>query len=263
VTRLLYSNFSFYFTKKFCMKIYKPTSPGRRDMTGLDYRALLSGDTPHKPLLNGRSRGNGRNNAGRISMRHKGGGVKRTYRDIDFTFNKRDIPATITTIEYDPYRSAFVGIALYKDGERRYVVLPRGVKVGAQMIVSESAPITLGNRVPLKAVPVGTFVYNVEVRKVQDTCWASIGQASNEDYYLINYGKAGRNRKRGIRPTVRGTAMNPVDHPHGGGEGKQGRGLKRAKSLWGKPTGKGQKTRRPKKYSNVFVVTRRKVGKSK
>jgi large subunit ribosomal protein L2 len=295
---LLYSNFSFYFTKKFCMKIYKPTSPGRRDMTGLDYRALLSGDTPHKPLLNGRSRGNGRNNAGRISMRHKGGGVKRTYRDIDFTFNKRDIPATITTIEYDPYRSAFVGIALYKDGERRYVVLPRGVKVGAQMIVSESAPITLGNRVPLKAVPVGTFVYNVElkpgaggviarsagnfaevvahdsgstllkmpsseVRKVQDTCWASIGQASNEDYYLINYGKAGRNRKRGIRPTVRGTAMNPVDHPHGGGEGKQGRGLKRAKSLWGKPTGKGQKTRRPKKYSNVFVVTRRKVGKSK
>jgi large subunit ribosomal protein L2 len=280
------------------MKHYKPTSPGRRNMTGLDYRTLLSGDAPSKALTKGRARGAGRNNVGRITMRHKGGGVKRTYRDIDFVYNKKNVPARIETIEYDPYRSAFIGIALYKDGERRYVIVPRGVSVGMEFTVSEQAPITLGNRVPLKIVPVGTFVYNIEgkpnaggsiarsagnfaevvahdsgmtllkmpsteIRKVQDTCWATIGQASNEDYYLVNYGKAGRNRKRGIRPTVRGTAMNPVDHPHGGGEGKQGRGLKRAKSLWGKPTGKGQKTRRPKKYSNVFVVSRRKVGKSK
>lgn len=280
------------------MKFYKPTSPGRRNMTGLEYNELLSGHAPHKPLTKGRKRDVGRNNVGRITIRHKGGGVKRTFRDIDFTFNKKNVPARIETIEYDPNRSAFIGIALYADGERRYVLVPRGVKPGHQFIVGEAAPITLGNRVPLKTVPVGTFVYNVEfkpgaggviarsagamvevvahdagmtllkmpsteVRKVSDNCWATVGQASNEDYYLVNYGKAGRNRKRGIRPTVRGTVMNPVDHPHGGGEGRQGRGLKRAKSLWGKPTGKGQKTRTPKKYSNVFVVTRRKVGKKR
>lgn len=280
------------------MKHYKPTSPGRRGMTSLPYRELLSGDKPHKPLMKGRKRDVGRNNAGRITIRHKGGGVKRSYRDVDFMYNKYNIEATIETIEYDPNRSGFIGLALFKDGERRYVLVPRSMKVGSTFTVSDSVPVTTGNRLPLGKMPVGTFVYNVEmkpkggaklvraagnfaqvighdagfafvklpsteVRRVLDTCWATVGEVSNPDYRLVNIGKAGRARKMGIRPTVRGTAMNPVDHPHGGGEGKQGRGLRRAKSLWGKPTGKGQKTRAPKKYSNVFVVSRRVVGKKK
>ena len=231
-------------------------------------------------------------------MRHRGGGHKKLFRDVDFKFNKKDIPARISTIEYDPMRSAFIGLAIYRDGEKRYVVLPRHMKVDDTFIVSEKAPVTLGNRLPLKNIPVGTFVFNIEIkpgaggvmvrsagnfaevvaqdagythlkmpsteiRRVIDTAWASIGEASNEEHRLVNLGKAGRSRWMGIRPTVRGTAMNPVDHPHGGGEGKQGRGLRRAKTLWGKPSGKGQKTRSPKKYSNVFVVSRRKVGKRK
>jgi large subunit ribosomal protein L2 len=280
------------------MKHYKPTSPGRRGMTSLPYRELLSGDTPHKALMKGRKRDVGRNNAGRITMRHKGGGVKKTFRYVDFMYNKYNIPATIETIEYDPNRSGFISLALFKDGERRYVLVPRSVKVGDTFIVSDSATVTTANRLPLQKMPVGTYVYNVEmkpkggaklvraagnfaqvighdagftfvklpsteVRRVLDTCWATVGEVSNPDYRLVNIGKAGRARKMGHRPKVRGTAMNPVDHPHGGGEGKQGRGLKRAKSLWGKPTGKGQKTRTPKKYSNVFVVSRRVVGKNK
>jgi len=219
-------------------------------------------------------------------------------RAVDFVYDKRDIPAKIETVEYDPGRSAFVGLALYADGERRYVVLPKSVAVDSTFLVSENAPLTPGNRLPLGKIPVGTFVYNIElspragavlvrsagvnaeviahdagyaqiklpsseVRRVSDLCWASVGAVGNEEYNLVNLGKAGRSRWLGKRPTVRGTAMNPVDHPHGGGEGKQGRGLKRAKSLWGKPTGKGQKTRTPKKYSNVFIVSRRKVGKRK
>jgi large subunit ribosomal protein L2 len=245
--------------------------------------------------MKGGKKGVGRNNAGRITMRHRGGGAKSSYRFVDFTYDKKDVPATVETIEYDPYRSGFISRVLYKDGERRYILVPRGVKVGDTFIVSETAPMTLANRLPLAKFAVGTFVYNIEikpgkggaiarsagnfgevigqdqgftfikmpsseVRKIVDTCWASVGEVSNQDYHLVNYGKAGRNRHRGIRPTVRGTAMNPVDHPHGGGEGKQGRGLRRAKSLWGRPIGKGQKTRTPKKYSNVFIVTRRKVG---
>ncbi|MFM2414825.1 MAG: hypothetical protein RI911_518 [Candidatus Parcubacteria bacterium] len=280
------------------MKHYKPTSPGRRGMTSLPYRELLSGDSPHKPLMKGRKRDVGRNNAGRITIRHKGGGVKRIFRNVDFMYNKYNIDAKIETIEYDPNRSGFIGLALFKDGERRYVLVPRTMGVGSTFTVSENATVTTGNRLPLIKMPVGTFVYNVEmkpkggaklvrsagtfaqvighdagfvflklpsteVRRVLDTCWATVGEVSNPDYRLVNIGKAGRARKMGIRPTVRGTAMNPVDHPHGGGEGKQGRGLKRAKSMWGKPTGKGQKTRTPKKYSNVFVVSRRVVGKKK
>ena len=267
-------------------------------MTTLPYREILSGDTPHKPLLKKKSSQAGRNSFGRITTRHQGGGHKKRFRDIDFSYNKKEIPAKIETVEYDPFRSAFIGLARYRDGERRYVILPKEVKVGGSFMVSENAPLTPGNRLPLGKVPVGTFVYNIElspgagailvrsagnfaevvahdagyaqiklpsteIRKVSDLCWANVGAVGNEEYNLVVIGKAGRSRWMGIRPTVRGTAMNPVDHPHGGGEGKQGRGLRRAKSAWGKPTGKGQKTRTPKKYSNVFIISRRKIGKKK
>lgn len=265
-------------------------------MTRLNYRKLLSGDKPTKPLVLGYKRSVGRNNQGRITMRHKGGGHKRKYRMVDFVFDKKDIPARIATIEYDPFRSAFIGLAVYRDGAKRYAVVPQGMKVGDTFVVSETAPVKIGNRLPLGKLPVGTFVYNIEikpgegarlarsagnyaeivaqdagythlkmpsteVRRIIATAWASVGEVSNEEHRLVNIGKAGRTRWMGVRPTVRGTAMNPVDHPHGGGEGRQGRGLRRAKSMWGKPTGKGQKSRRPKKYSNVFIVSRRRVGK--
>lgn len=280
------------------IKTYKPVTKSQRQHTSLDYRSLLSGHRPHKPLTKGKRSTGGRNSHGRITTRHHGGGHKKAYRQVDFFFDKKDIPARIFTIEYDPYRSGFIALAVYADGEKRYILVPQKVKVGDTFIVSQNAPISLGNRLPLGKIPVGTFVYNIElkpgnggkiarsagnyceviaqdagythlkmpsteVRRIIDTAWASVGEVSNEEYRLINLGKAGRSRWLGIRPTVRGTAMNPVDHPHGGGEGRQGRGLRRAKSMWGKPTGKGQKSRRPKKYSNVFIVSRRKVGKRK
>lgn len=267
-------------------------------MTTLPYRELLSGDRPMKQLMKGKKSQGGRNAFGRITTRHQGGGHKQKYRQVDFQYNKKNIPAKIETIEYDPFRSAFIARALYQDGERRYVLVPKNMKVGDVFTVSEDAPIKSGNRMPLGKIPVGTFVYNIElkagagailvrsagnyaevvahdagyaqvklpsteIRRVSDLCWASVGAVGNEEYNLVNLGKAGRSRWLGIRPTVRGTAMNPVDHPHGGGEGRQGRGLRRAKSMWGKPTGKGQKTRTPKKYSNVFIVSRRKVGKKR
>jgi len=273
------------------MKSYNPTSPSRRSMTVLLYRELLSHDAPKKSLTYGRKRAVGRNNFGRITVRHKGGGHKRRFREIDFNYDKVGIEAKIETIEYDPNRSGFIGLALYRDGARRYVLLPSALKVGDRFIVSEEAPLTPGNRLPLKKIPVGTFIYNIElqprggaklvrsagsfaqvlsndagytsirlpsseVRKVIETAWASIGLVSNEEEKLVSLGKAGRSRWLGIRPTVRGSAMNPVDHPYGGGEGRQGRGTKRPKTMWGKVTG-GRKTRRAKKYSNHFVVTRR------
>jgi large subunit ribosomal protein L2 len=219
-------------------------------------------------------------------------------RDVDFSYGKRDIPGTVKSVEYDPSRSGFIGLVAYRDGERRYTLLPKESKMGNTIIASVNAPIAIGNALPLKKIPVGTFVYNIEVkpqggakvarsagvfaqviandanythikmpsseiRKIHEECFATIGQVSNDEHWLINSGKAGRSRWLGIRPTVRGTAQNPVDHPYGGGEGRQGRGLRRLKTRWGKPAGKGQKTRSPKKYSNVFVVTRRKVGKAK
>lgn len=280
------------------MKTYRPTTDSRRFMTTLPYKELLSGDEPHKPLLAKKGSRGGRNNAGRITMRHQGGGHKRRLRAIDFAYDKKNIPATIETVEYDPFRSAFIGLALYRDGERRYVILPKEVKVGSTFIVAEDAPLMQGNRLPLGSIPVGTQVYNIEiapgtgaslvrsagsyaevvahdagyaqiklpsteVRKISDLAWASVGAVGNEEYNLVSIGKAGRARWMGVRPTVRGSAMNPVDHPHGGGEGRQGRGLRRAKTKWGKPSGKGQKTRTPKKYSNVFIVSRRKVGKKR
>lgn len=280
------------------MKTYKPTSASRRSMTGIDYKKVLSGDKPMKSLMSSKKNQAGRNNAGRISVRHQGGGHKRRLRDIDFKYDKKDIPARVETIEYDPYRTGFISRIVFADGARRYVLAPKDVKVGDIFLVSEDAPIKPGNRTSLGRIPSGTFVYNVElklgagarmarsagnyaevvahdagytqlklpsteIRRISDACFASIGAVSNEESRLVNYGKAGRSRWKGIRPTVRGTAMNPVDHPHGGGEGRQGRGLRRAKSMWGKPTGKGQKTRTPKKYSNVFIVSRRKVGKKR
>lgn len=278
------------------MKKYKPTTKSRRHMSGINYRQVLTKASPEKSLTKGFKRAMGRNNTGRITTRHKGGGHKRLFRDIDFSFDKYDIPFVVKSVEYDPNRSGFIGLVAYKDGEKRYVLLHNTAKVGESYIVSEKAPQTPGNRLPLREITVGTFIYNVElkykggaklarsggdyaevlakdggyvdiklpsseVRKVPANAWATIGEVSNNENRLVNLGKAGRSRWLGIRPTVRGTAMNPVDHPHGGGEGRQGRGRRRAISIYGKPTGKGQKSRRRKKYSNKFIVKRRKVGK--
>ncbi|MEK7113673.1 MAG: 50S ribosomal protein L2 [Patescibacteria group bacterium] len=279
------------------MKTYRPTTKSRRQMSHVPYKELLTHTEPTKSLTFGFRRSVGRNSAGRITVRHKGAGHKRLYRDVDFLYDKKDIPAKIISIEYDPNRSAFIGLAVYKDGEKRYVVVPKDFKVGGAFIISEKAELAPGNRLPLRNIPVGTFVYNVEIkpkggakisrsagifaqvvanadgftnlkmpsseiRKIDENSWASIGTVSNEEHHLENYGKAGRSRWKGIRPTVRGTAMNPVDHPYGGGEGRQGRGTKRPKTMWGKVTG-GRKTRTPKKYSNLFIVSRRKTGKNR
>ncbi|HEY4518089.1 MAG TPA: 50S ribosomal protein L2 [Candidatus Paceibacterota bacterium] len=280
------------------MKTYKPTSKSRRGMTVVHYRSLLSGHSPHKALVKGGKRFQGKATWGRITVRHQGGGHKQLFRDVDFVYDKKDIPARIESVEYDPGRSGFISLACYADGVRRYVLTPVSMKVGDKFSVSEKAEIKVGNRLPLSKIPTGTFVYNIEiepaggaklvrsagvfaevlardggfvnlrlpsteVRKVDENSWASIGSVSNPENMLTNYGKAGRSRWKGIRPTVRGSAMNPVDHPYGGGEGRQGRGTKRAKTRWGKPSGKGQKTRHPRKHSNVFIVSRRKVGKSR
>jgi large subunit ribosomal protein L2 len=278
------------------MKHYRPYTKSRRNMTTLPYKELLSGDRPMKSLLKGGTKRAGRNAFGRVTTRHQGGGHKKRMRNVDFMYDKKNIPARVETVEYDPYRTGFVARVCYADGERRYILAPKDLRVGTSFTVSETAKIEVGNRLPLGKLPTGTFVYNIEIRpgagaklvrsagnyaeviahdggfaqvklpsteirRVSDNAWASIGAVGNENSRLVKLGKAGRSRWKGIRPTVRGTAMNPVDHPHGGGEGRQGRGLRRAKSAWGKPTGKGQKTRTPKKYSNSFIVSRRKVGK--
>lgn len=278
------------------MKIYKPTTPGRRGMSVVSYKDHLTASKPHKALTRGRKRDVGRNSSGRLTSRHKGSGHKRRYREIDFKYNKFDIEAKIETIEYDPNRTAFIALVCYLDGERRYIVASRSMKVGDKFIVSKTAKVSLGNRLPLKEIPVGTSVYNVEIkegngakiarsagnaaeliahdggyatlkmpssetRKVAIGAWATVGEVSNDEHKLVNLGKAGRSRWMGRRPTVRGAAMNAVDHPYGGGEGKAGRGHRRARTKWGKPSGKGQKTRTPKKYSNDLIVRRRKVGK--
>ncbi|HEX7724169.1 MAG TPA: 50S ribosomal protein L2, partial [Candidatus Paceibacterota bacterium] len=278
------------------MKTYRPYTKSRRHMTTLPFKEYLTTNEPYKPLTLGFKRDVGRNAHGRITVRHKGAGHKKLYRLIDFLYEKRDIPAFIKTVEYDPFRTAYIGLVAYKDGTKRYVVLPKTMKVGQSFIVSDKAPIETGNRLPLKNIPVGTFIFNIEikpgsgaklvrsagsfaqvvandagythikmpsteVRKIHEDAWATIGAVSNEENRLVHIGKAGRSRWMGIRPTVRGTAQNPVDHPYGGGEQRQGRGLRRLKTRWGKPAGKGQKTRQPKKYSNVFRVTRRQPGR--
>ncbi|MEX0918378.1 MAG: 50S ribosomal protein L2 [Candidatus Paceibacterota bacterium] len=280
------------------MKIHKPTTPGRRGLRTVNYRQLLTVDTPLKSLTKGGKRAVGRNSQGRITTRHKGGGHKRRFRAIDFKYDKKDIPAKVESVEYDPNRSGFIGLVCYADGERRYVLLPQKLKVGDRLTVSDQAEVKVGNRLPLAKISSGTFVYNIEtrpeagaklvrsagvgaevlsndsgytilklpsgeIRKINDKAWASVGAVSNEEYRLINRGKAGRSRWLGIRPTVRGSAMNPVDHPHGGGEGRQGIGLRRGpKTRQGKQA-YGVKTRRSKKYSNKLIVADRRKTRRK
>lgn len=278
------------------MKKYKPTTASRRHMTTRSYKNVVTKSSPHKKLTKGVKRAVGRNSQGRITSRHRGGGHKRLYREIDFKMDKKDIPAKVETVEYDPNRSAYIALVCFVDGERRYVVAHKGMKVGDTFIASENAKPETGVRMPLGNIPIGLEVFNIEtkpgagaklirsagsaatilaqggtnthlkmpsseVRKIPSTAWATIGVVSNSEHQLLTVGKAGRSRWLGKRPTVRGNAMNPVDHPHGGGEGRQGRGHRRQRSIFGKPTGKGQKTRKPKKYSDSLVVSRRKVGK--
>lgn len=282
------------------MKKYKPTSPSRRSMTTIKYNDFLTTSTPNKKLTKGFKRAVGRNNAGRITTPHKGGGHKRLYRAVDFVYNKKDIPAKIETIEYDPNRTSFIALAVYADGERRYVVVPQSMKVGDKFVVGESVKIATGNRLPLMNIPVGTFIFNIElqfeagsrlvrsagnyaevvaqdvdakvtqiklpsseIRKVASNCWATVGTISNPENKLRSIGKAGRSRHMGIRPTVRGSAMNPVDHPHGGGEGKQGIGLRRGPKTRQGKLAYGVKTRKAKKYSNPMIVSRRKTKRNK
>lgn len=280
------------------MKKYKPTSAGRRDGSVIEYKKKLT-TTKSNPLksltIGGKSTG-GRNSYGRTTVLNRGGGNKRTYRLVDFKYNKKDIPAVVESVEYDPYRTGFIALVLFKDGERRYVLAPQTMVKGDDMIVSETAKPKVGNRLPLGNIPVGTMVFNVEIkpgagaklarsagnyaevvaqdngytlvkmpsseiRKIISSAWATIGAVSNEENRLVDLGKAGRARHRGIRPKTRGAAKNAVDHPHGGGEGKAPRGHRRARTKQGRPVGKGQKTRSPKKYSNKFIVTRRKPGR--
>lgn len=282
------------------MKKFKPTSPGQRGTAIVSYKNVLTATEPHKALVRGRKRHVGRNNTGRITTPHKGGGHKRLFREIDFSYNKKDIQAKLETVEYDPNRSGFVGVALYADGERRYVLVPQKMTAGDTFIVSETAKPSIGNRLPLRNIPVGSFVYNVElkadggaklargagiyaevvaqdadarvtqlkmpsteVRKVTSGAWATIGEVSNAEHKLRNLGKAGRSRHLGIRPTVRGSAMNAVDHPHGGGEGRQGIGLRRGPKTRQGKLAYGVKTRRAKKYSNPMIVSRRKTKRNK
>lgn len=280
------------------MKKYKPTSAGRRGMTVVSYSEVLTSkkNAPLKSLTKGRRSTGGRNSTGRTTNFYRGGGNKRTYREVDFVYNKKNIPAVVESVEYDPFRSGFIALVLYKDGERRYILAPKGMTKGDEFIVSETAKPKTGNRLPLGSIPVGTFVFNIEikpgagarmarsagsyaevvahdsgytlvkmpsteVRRIISTAWATIGTVSNEEYRLITLGKAGRARYRGRRPKTRGSARNAVDHPYGGGEGRAPRGHRHARTIQGRPTGKGQKTRSPKKYSNTFIVTRRKPGK--
>ena len=280
------------------IKKYKPTSPGRRDGSVVDYRKKLTTtkSNPLKSLTKGKRSTGGRNSSGRITTHYRGAGNKRTYRLIDFKYDKLEVPAKVETIEYDPNRSGFIALVCYLDGERRYILAPQKLAAGDMIVASATAKIQVGNRLPLSAIPVGTFVYNVEinpgagaklarsagntaevvaqdskyttlkmpsteVRKVLNTAWASIGSVSNEEYRLVSIGKAGRARHMGLRPKTRGAAKNAVDHPHGGGEGKSPRGHRRQRTKQGRPTGKGQKTRSPKKYSNKMIVLRRKLGK--
>ncbi len=275
------------------MRKYKPTSPARRQMEVIDWRAVaLTKNQPEKSLTRGFRRAVGRNAYGRITTRHKGGGVKRLWREVDFRYDKIDIPARVESVEYDPNRTSLVALILYRDGERRYVLVPQGVGVGREVMTSENAPLEIGNRLPLKKIPVGTAVYNIEiergggaklvrsaglsalvlakeheythirlpskeVRMLRSDNWASIGSLSRPEHRFMTIGKAGRGRHMGVRPTVRGSAMNPVDHPHGGGEGRALIGRRRGPATpWGKPA-RGVKTRKKRKKSDRFILSRR------
>ena len=272
------------------MKTYKPTSPARRQMSNVDYSAL-SKDAPERSLLTSLKKHAGRNSYGRITVRHHGGGNKVKYRIIDFKRNKLDVPATVTSIQYDPNRTAFIALLQYEDGEKAYIVCPEGLKVGDTVIAGATADIKPGNALPLESIPVGTVIHNIElypgkgaqlvrsagnsaqlmakengyaqvrlpsgeVRLVRLDCMAVIGVVSNADHANVSIGKAGRKRHMGVRPTVRGSVMNPCDHPHGGGEGKSPIGRSGPVTPWGKPT-LGYKTRSKKAKTDKFIVKRR------
>ena len=272
------------------IKKYKPTTPGRRDMTVTDY-SELSKVAPEKSLLEPLKKHSGRNNYGRITVRHRGGGNRRKYRIIDFKRNKVDMPAKVLTLEYDPNRTAHIALVQYEDGEKRYIIAPVGLKVGDTIEAGKGADIKPGNALPLANIPVGTFIHNVELypgkgaqlarsggvqaqlmakengfalirlpsgelRNVPQNCMATIGQVGNIDHENVNIGKAGRTRHLGIRPTVRGSVMNPCDHPHGGGEGKSPIGRPGPVTPWGKPA-LGYKTRATHNRSDKYIVKRR------
>ena len=272
------------------IKFYKPTTPGRRQMTVTDY-SELSKVAPEKSLLSVIKATAGRNNTGRITVRHRGGANRRKYRIIDFKRDVQGVPATVLTLEYDPNRSAHIALVQYEGGEKRYIIAPQGLKVGDVVMSGEGADIKPGNALPLTNIPVGTFVHNVELypgkgaqlaraagvmaqlmakegnyallrlpsgelRRVPVTCMATVGQVSNIDHENVSYGKAGRNRHKGWRPTVRGSVMNPCDHPHGGGEGKSPVGRPGPVTPWGKPA-LGYKTSDKHHRSDKYIVKRR------
>ena len=270
---------------------YNPTSPGRRGMSALANQELTK-KRPEKSLTNARSRSGGRNNSGRVTIRFRGGGHKRLYRSIDFRRDKNGISAKVSSIEYDPNRSARIALLHYSDGEKRYILSPDGLSVGDIVQSGPDADVRIGNALPLMSMPLGAVIHNVELRpgkggqlarsagasaqvmgregayvqirlmsgemrRVLGTCVATVGQVGNLDHANISIGKAGRSRWLGRRPHVRGVVMNPVDHPHGGGEGKAGQGNPHPVSPWGLPT-KGYKTRKKKKRSSRFIISRRK-----
>ena len=272
------------------IKTFKPTTNGRRDMTAITYEEITT-NKPEKSLLVKLNYKAGRNNSGSITVRHKGGAQGRQYRIVDFKRNKDNIPGKVATIEYDPYRSANIALINYVDGEKRYILAPNELKVGQVILSGEKVDVKIGNAMPIVNIPVGTVIHNIElhpghggqiarsagasaqilgreeryvlvrltsgeVRRILNECRATIGVVGNLDYSLVNIGKAGRTRHMGIRPTVRGSVMNPNDHPHGGGEGKCPVGRPSPMTPWGKPA-LGLKTRKHKKASNQLLVRRR------
>jgi len=273
------------------IKVFRPTSPGRRGMSGIVGEGLDK-KRPEKSLTEAQSQTGGRNNQGRITSRYRGGGHKQLYRIIDFKRNKLDVPAKVSTIEYDPNRSARIALLHYADGEKRYILAPVGLNRGDTIEAGAKVEVRPGNAMPLSSMPLGTTIHNIELkpgkggqlvrsaggaaqvmgrdgkyiqvrltsgemRKILGVCFATVGQVGNTDHGKINIGKAGRSRWMGWLPSVRGVAMNPVDHPHGGGEGKAGQGNPHPVSPWGLPT-KGYKTRKKKKASSKFIISRRK-----
>ncbi|WOO88459.1 50S ribosomal protein L2 [Mollicutes bacterium LVI A0078] len=274
------------------VKVYKATTNGLRNMSVLDYKAEITTDKPEKSLLAPKNKKAGRNNQGRVTVRHQGGGAKQKYRIIDFKRNKDGIIGTVATIEYDPNRTANIALINYLDGEKRYILAPKGLKVGDKIISGEGSDIKTGNALELKDIPVGTVIHNIELkpgkggqlvrtagasaqilgregkyvlvrltsgetRYILGACRATVGEVGNGAHELVKIGKAGRKRHMGVRPTVRGSVMNPVDHPHGGGEGRAPVGRKSPMTPWGKPA-LGLKTRKKNKQSNKYIVRGRK-----
>lgn len=272
------------------MKVYHPTTPSRRGMSVADYSGLAKKE-PERSLITPLKKHAGRSSSGRITVRHRGGGAKRLYRLVDFLQEKRDIPARVEAIEYDPNRTVFIALVVYRDGERRYILAPQDLEVGQDVVTSEQGEILVGNRMRLKHIPPGTYVHNVElvpggggvlarsagsyaevlsheggythlrlpsseIRRVSSDSFASVGQLSKPEHRMVTIGKAGRMRWLGRRPVVRGSAMNPRDHPHGGGEGRAPIGMPGPKTPWGKPA-RGVKTRKRRKWSDKFIVSRR------